>query len=137
MCGTVVEATGLSGVALDTAPLLCGKQGEIVLLGSPRAPHTADVTPFLSQLHLCRPAATIKGALEWRYPVRETHTPGAPKHSIERNVRQLLGLLERGRLKVKPLLTHRVSPADCASVYDGLAHRKDDYTGVLFDWSLV
>ncbi|EIQ00036.1 theronine dehydrogenase-like Zn-dependent dehydrogenase [Opitutaceae bacterium TAV1] len=136
MCGTVVEATGLSVVATDTAPLLCGKQGEIVLLGSPRAAHPANITPFLSQLHLCRPMATVKGALEWRYPVRED-TDGFTKHSIERNVRQILRLLERGLLKVKPLLTHRASPADCQAVYDGLANQKDIYTGVVFDWSKI
>jgi threonine dehydrogenase-like Zn-dependent dehydrogenase len=136
MCGTVVEATGVSAVALETAPALCGKQGEIVLLGSPRAPHTADVTPFLSQLHLCRPTATVKGALEWRYPLRDDGE-GFAKHSIERNVRQLLQLLAQGKLKATPLLTHRASPADCHTVYEGLAHQKDIYTGVVFDWSQV
>ena len=134
LCGTVVEATGLSSVALDTAPVLCGKQGEIVLLGSPRAPHTADVTPFLSQLHLCRPTATMKGALEWRYPLKDDGE-GFAKHSIERNVRQLLRLLAQGKLKIAPLLTHRASPADCQTVYEGLTHQKDVYTGVVFDWS--
>ncbi|MFA6286393.1 MAG: zinc-binding alcohol dehydrogenase [Opitutaceae bacterium] len=136
MCGTVVEATGLSVVALETAPALCGKQGEIVLLGSPRSPHTTDVTPFLSQLHLCRPTATVKGALEWRYPLRDDGE-GFAKHSIERNVRQLLQLLAEGKLKVAPLLTHRASPADCHAVYEGLTNQKDIYTGVVFDWSKI
>lgn len=134
MCDTVVEATGLAAVTLDTAPLLCGKQAEIVLLGSPRAPHSANVTPFLNQLHLCRPAAAVKGALEWRYPVRDDGE-GFCKHSMERNVRQILRLLDRGLLKVKPLITHRASPADCQAIYDGLANQKDVYTGVVYDWS--
>jgi threonine dehydrogenase-like Zn-dependent dehydrogenase len=54
---------------------------------------------------------------------------------MERNVIQILGLLERGQLKVKPLLTHRAAPADCQAVYDGLANQKDVYAGVVFDWS--
>lgn len=136
LCGTVVEATGLSAVALETAPALCGKQGEIILLGSPRAPYTADVTPFLNQLHLCRPTATVKGALEWRYPLRDDGE-GFAKHSIERNVRQLLHLLAQGKLKGSPLLTHLATPADCQAVYEGLTHQKDVYTGVVFDWSKV
>ena len=53
---------------------------------------------------------------------------------MERNVRQILRLLERGLLKVKPLLTHRASPADCQIIYDGFAYQKDDYLGVVFDW---
>jgi 2-desacetyl-2-hydroxyethyl bacteriochlorophyllide A dehydrogenase len=136
LCNTVVEATGLAAVATDTAPLLVGKQGEIVLLGSPRAPHHTNVTPFLNQLHLCRPTAAVKGALEWRYPVRDDGE-GFCKHSIERNVRLLLRLLAQGKLKVAPLLTHRASPADCHAVYEGLANQKDVYTGVVFDWSRV
>lgn len=134
MCDTVVDATGLSAVVLEAAPMLCGKQGEIVLLGSPRAPHAADVTPFLSQLHLCRPTATVKGALEWRYPLHDDGQ-GFNKHSIERNVRYALRLLAQGKLRVEPLLTHRASPMDCQTIYDGLTHHKDTYTGVVFDWS--
>ncbi|HSI08988.1 MAG TPA: hypothetical protein VK985_10420, partial [Rariglobus sp.] len=62
---------------------------------------------------------------------------GFAKHSIERNVRQLLHLLAQGKLKVAPLLTHRASPADCHAVYEGLTHQKDIYTGVVFDWSKI
>ena len=136
MCGTVVEATGLSSVATGTAPALVGKQGEIVLLGSPRAPQQTDVTPFLNQLHLCRPTSAVKGALEWRYPVRDDGE-GFSKHSIERNVRQLLRLLAQGKLKAAPLITHRAAPRDCHAIYEGLANQKDVYTGVVFDWSGV
>ena len=132
MCATVVEATGLSAVASDVAPQLAAKLGEIVLLGSPRAPHATDVTPFLSALHLCSGASSVKGALEWRYPVLEHDSGGG--HSVEGNVRQLLRFLSQGRLKVKPLLTHLANPADCQAVYEGLAHQKDIYTGVFFDW---
>lgn len=136
MCNTVVEATGLAAVATDTAPLLVGKQGEIVLLGSPRAPHQTNVTPFLNQLHLCRPTSAVKGALEWRYPVHDDGE-GFCKHSIERNVRQLLRLLGQGKLKTSPLLTHLASPTDCHAVYEGLSLQKDVYTGVVFDWSRI
>jgi threonine dehydrogenase-like Zn-dependent dehydrogenase len=134
MCGTVVEATGLAAVVTGTAPLLGGPQSEIILLGSPRAAHEADFTPFLSQVHLGRPMSQVKGALEWLFPEAEDRR-GFSKHSIERNVRQILRLLDRGLLKVRPLLTHVTSPADCQAVYDGLAHQKDAYTGVVFDWA--
>lgn len=136
MCSTVVEATGLSAVAIETAPKLAGIQAEIVLLGSPRAPHTADVTPFLSGIHLAFGAASVKGALEWRYPVL-ADPRGLYKHSIENNIRQLLRMIHRGKIVVDPLLTHRASPADCHAVYEGLANQKETYTGVVFDWSKV
>jgi 2-desacetyl-2-hydroxyethyl bacteriochlorophyllide A dehydrogenase len=133
-CEVVVDATGLSGVILSQAHTIAAEQGEIVLLGSPRAPHNADVTPFLGQLHLCRPVAQVKGALEWRYPITE-HPNNIYKHSIERNARQMLQLIADRKLKIGPLLTLRASPADCQEIYEGLANRKDDYTGVVFDWS--
>ncbi len=136
MCEVVVDATGLSGVILETAPQLVAPEGEIVLLGSPRAAHSANVTPFLSQLHLGRPTAQVKGALEWRYPVPES-PQRFYKHSMERNVRQILDLLATRKLCVKPLVSHLVSPARCQEIYDGLANQKDVYTGVVFDWSKV
>ncbi|MDR1281936.1 MAG: zinc-binding alcohol dehydrogenase [Opitutaceae bacterium] len=136
MCGTVVDATGLTAVVVETAPTVCARFGEIILLGSPRAAHTTNITPFLSQLHLCSPQATVKGALEWRYPVSDDPL-GFVKHSIERNIDQILRLLADGRLKVKPLLTQIASPADCQTVYGGLANQKDTYTGVVYDWSKV
>jgi 2-desacetyl-2-hydroxyethyl bacteriochlorophyllide A dehydrogenase len=135
-CETVVDATGLSSVIIGAAPQLVAPKGEIVLLGSPRASQTADVTPFLSQLHLCRPTATVKGSLEWRYPVAEDPQRFV-KHSMERNVRQILELLRKKKLIISPLITHRVSPSQCQSVYDGLRDKKDVYTGVVFDWSKV
>ena len=136
MCMCVVEATGLSSVAIETAPLLAARFGEIVLLGSPRASHKADVTPFLSTLHLCSAETSVKGALEWRYPVL-ADPEGFTKHSVENNIRQLLRLLSQGKLAVDPLLTHLASPADCHAVYEGLANQKEVYTGAVFDWSKV
>lgn len=135
-CETVVDATGLAAVVLQSAPKLVAPQGEIILLGSPRQSYPADVTPFLSQLHLCRPTAQVKGALEWRYAVKED-PQRFYKHSMERNARQILQLLHAKQLRVAPLLTHRVSPAECQTVYEGLTHAKDTYTGVVFDWSKV
>lgn len=134
MCAAVIEATGLSAVALDTPPKVAGIQSEIILLGSPRASHTADVTPLLSDVHLALGAASVKGALEWRFPTL-AHPQGLYKHSIENNIRQLLRLLSRNKLVIDPLLTHLADPADCHAVYEGLANQKEIYTGVVFDWS--
>jgi threonine dehydrogenase-like Zn-dependent dehydrogenase len=136
MCAAVIDATGLSSVALEVAPQLAGVQAEIILLGSPRASHVADVTPFLSGVHLAFGAAQVKGALEWRFPVL-AHPEGLYKHSVESNIRQLLRLIHQGKLVVDPLLTHLVSPNDCDSVYSGLATQKEVYTGAVFDWSRV
>ena len=132
LCRTVVEATGLSAVA-EQAIALAGKQGEMILLGSPRAAHNANLTSFLNHIHLWGDGCvTVKGAHEWRFPIGDGEHV---RHSIERNVQIILGLIAEKKLQVAPLLTHRLSPADCQTAYDGLLKEKDRYLGVIFDWS--
>lgn len=134
MCRTVVEATGLPAVAGEAAAL-AGKLGEVILLGSPRREHRADLTPLLNRIHVWNNGCvTFKGAHEWRLPVQED-PEGRGRFSMEGNVRALLRLIGQDRLKIEPLLTHVVSPADCQQVYDGLRDQKEVYTGVVFDWT--
>jgi threonine dehydrogenase-like Zn-dependent dehydrogenase len=134
MCQTVVEATGLPAVACR-APELAGKLGEVVFLGSPRGDYAANVTDLLNRVHLWgNGCVTLKGAHEWRYPVRRDPA-GQSKHSIERNVEIVLGLIAEGRLIVDPLLTHVLPPHECSHAYAGLRERPDEFLGVLFDWT--
>ena len=134
MCRTVVEATGepaVGAVAADIAGVL----GEVILLGTPRGAYQGDITELLSKTHLwSNGCVTIKGAHEWRYP-RKSDTQGHLWHSIERNVRIIFRLIADGRLHVEELTTHLVSPAECSRVYEGLRNRKNEYVGVVFDWS--
>lgn len=129
---TVIDATGISKV-IETAIDCVGKKGELILLGSPRGAYETDLTRFLNHSHLCPENVTIKGAHEWRY-----HTLKDPqeiyKHSIERNIEIIFGLMREGRILVKPLLTHLVNPESAQKIYDGLRNDKDTYLGVVFDW---
>lgn len=128
---TVIEASGSSRVALEALPLTA-KRGEFILLGSPRGAHQGNVTDVLNYCHLNdRGCINFKGAHEWRYPGKANPFV---KHSIERNAEIVLGLILKGRLKTKPLLSHMVRPEDVQSAYDGLRERKDDYLGVIIDW---
>jgi len=135
MCSTVVEATGFPPV-VETVAQFAGKAGEVVLLGSPRGEFQADLTPFLNHIHLWGNCVTFKGAHEWRYPT--VKDPGGfTKHSLPRNIEILLRLIADGRLHVAELITHVLPPAACQQAYDGLKHHKEDYLGVLFDWTGV
>ena len=134
-CEVVVEASGNPQAAL-LATELASRKGEVILLGSPRRQLQANVTDLLRRIHLWEyGCVTIKGAHEWRQPIREDGE-GFYKHSIERNTRFLLRLIDEGRLKVSPLLTHRLSPVRCAEAYRGLLEHPGEYIGVVFDWSL-
>ncbi len=126
----VVEAIGNSEV-IDRAVRLTRRYGEVILLGSPRARATFDVTPMLSRIHL--EAIRVIGSLEWRWPMQATDRG----RDIQQNYRLLAGWIAAGRLAVDPLLTHLVSPADCQSVFEMVTQRKEDSLGVVFDWSRV
>ncbi|MCZ6633329.1 MAG: zinc-binding dehydrogenase [bacterium] len=125
-----VEAIGISEV-INQAVLLTRRYGEVILLGSPRAKATFDVTPMLSKIHL--EAIRMIGSLEWRWPQHETDRV----RDITANYRQIVDWIESERLIVKPLLTHLASPADCQCVYEGLTQKKEEYQAAVFDWSLI
>ena len=125
-----VEAIGISEVVAQ-AVTATRRHGEVILLGSPRAPATFDVTPMLLRIHL--EAIRMIGALEWRWPAH----PAERARDVETNYRRLVEWVAAGRLRVEPLLDRVASPADCQAVYEGLASRKDGYLGVVFDWGLI
>ena len=126
----VVEAIGDSALVAQ-ATEMAGRHGEVILLGSPRAPFPGDMTPVFARLHLL--AIRMVGALEWTFPIA-ADTERA-RVTIEGNYRQLLRWIDTGRLIVDPLITHVLAPDQCQAAYFGLAHRKDEYVGVVFDWT--
>jgi 2-desacetyl-2-hydroxyethyl bacteriochlorophyllide A dehydrogenase len=128
----VVEAIGESSLVAQAVEM-CGRHGEVILLGSPRAPFPGDLTPMLARIHLL--AIRMIGALEWTFPISE-NTERA-RVTIEGNYRQIMRWIHDRRLIVDPLLTHVLSPEACQEAYFGLAHQKDEYIGVVFDWSRI
>ncbi len=128
----VVECTGVPALA-ETAVRLAARQGEVILLGSPRGEYRTDVTPLLSAIHLWRPhgSLTVKGAHEWRYPL---YADGFAKHSMERNAAIVCRLMLEGRLRTRELITHVLPPENAPEAYAGLQHHPEQYLGVVFDW---
>jgi len=126
---TYIDATGASAVITDTLKNVQA-YGEVILLGSPRAPFQSDVTKTLQNFHLF-PSLTLKGALEFTYP---THQNDFAKHSIERNAAIVLNLINENKLKIEPVYSHKVLPANAQSAYDGLKNNPNEYIGVVFDW---
>ena len=75
---------------------------------------------------------TLKGALEWLWSIPESEFV---RHSIIKNSKDIFGWLADGRLVTEPLLTHTLPPRECQRAYSGLADQKDEYLGVVFDWT--
>ena len=132
---TLIEATGVPA-ALPPALPIVGRYGEVILLGTPRGVHETDLTSsILDYIHLHGHGnITFKGAHEWRYPVaRDPYV----KHSMERNSAIAMGLIASGALKVAPLHTHTLSPDQAPRAYQGLKSAREEYVGVVFDWTGV
>ena len=129
----VVEATGNPRV-FETACAVARRQGQVILLGSPRGEHQADLTPVLNSVHLWRDhgSLTFRGAHEWRYPL---YADGFAKHSMERNARAICALMQQGKLCIAPLISHVVPPDEAPVAFAGLRDHPDTWTGVVFDWT--
>jgi threonine dehydrogenase-like Zn-dependent dehydrogenase len=126
----VVEAIGNSELVMQAVEMT-RRHGETILLGSPRARFSADVTPMLTRIHLM--AIRMIGALEWTFPI-PAQTERA-RFTIRRNYEEVLDWIAGGQLVVDPLISHVLSPAQCQEAYTGLTTKRDEYTGVVFDWS--
>ncbi len=131
----VVEATGRSEVAIQAIDGV-GNHGHVVLLGSPRAPFSGDITGLLSSIHLRN--LTVHGALEWSLPA--TQPPGfnsvdsRPARNLTDKQNMIFDWIRDGRMLVRPLISHVVTPAEAADAYAGLLEHPQRYTGVAINW---
>ncbi len=128
-----IDATGVAGVVEQSADMVT-LNGEIILLGSPRAPYQTNLTGFLGHFHYIPFNHTLKGALEFTFP---THPDDFSKHSIERNAQIILELIKNGKLLIEPFYSHQVSPQHAQQVYEGLRDKPDEYIGVVFNWKNI
>ncbi|MBM4437465.1 MAG: zinc-binding dehydrogenase [Actinobacteria bacterium] len=124
-----VDAVGDARV-IEQAASVTAPFGEVILLGSPRAPYEADVTPIIRPVHW--KWVTFKGALEWKIP---RHPTRGVRHSTAGNIATNFELIRRGRLKVAELISHHIAPADIKLAYDSLLHDKEHWWGVVVDWT--
>ena len=126
-----VEAAGRSEL-LAEAVLLTRAYGETISLGSPYESAVFDATPMLRKIH--SQCIRLIGSLSARWPAEEVDRV---RHSLFGNFTHVANWIASSRLKVKPLLTHLASPADCQEIYTGLTQKQDEYLSAVFDWSRV
>ena len=124
-----VEAAGRSEL-LAQAVLLTRSYGETISLGSPYASAVFDATPMLRKIH--SQCIRLIGSLSARWPPEEVDRV---RHSLVGNFTHVANWIATSRLKVRPLLTHLASPADCQDIYTGLTQKHDEYLSAVFDWS--
>jgi len=127
----VIEATGSAPGALMGMEM-AARNGEMILLGTPRGSHQADVIPLLRAVHRASPNLTIRGAHGGS--IRSVPDPYV-KHSLVRNGRIVLDMVTRGELKLEPLVSRVVKPSDAPEAYKELREHPEKLMGVIFDWT--
>jgi threonine dehydrogenase-like Zn-dependent dehydrogenase len=127
----VVEATGSAAGAL-TAMDLAARNGEVILLGTPRGSYEADVIPLLRAVHRASPNVTMKGA--HGYSIPQTPDPYV-KHSLSRNATILMDMFGRKELVMQPLVSRVVKPEEAPDAYRQLREQPEKLMGVIFDWT--
>lgn len=123
----VIEATGAPQL-VSTAFQLAAEKGRVVLLGSTRG--DADGVNFYRDVH--RKGLHVIGGHEITRP-RHEDSPGYWTQLREQ--RLCLELLARGRVGVKPLITHRYSWRDFPVAYAHLANWHKEAMGMVIKWT--
>lgn len=123
-----VDAVGHSRV-IEQAVESTGRNGQIVLLGSPRAPVEGDITAMFRHIHGHN--ITVRGAIEWCLP-HYSDFPG--RDSLYSKQQMIFDWIERGELILEPQISHRMNPKHIKEAYDGLLHQSETYTGVVLEW---
>jgi threonine dehydrogenase-like Zn-dependent dehydrogenase len=102
--------------------------GTVVVLGSPRG--RAQNVDFYSDVH--RRSLKVVGAHDSGVgqEIRERFT-----WTNSRMVPALIDWVARGKVPVDDLITHRVKPERLPEMYQGLLEDKEQYLGVVLDWS--
>jgi 2-desacetyl-2-hydroxyethyl bacteriochlorophyllide A dehydrogenase len=128
MGNITVDAVGHSSVVMQ-ALKATANYGQLIILGSPRVSVQGALTELLSDVHLRW--ITIRGALEWCLPM---YSETGNIESQFSKQQMIFDWIHRGELKIEPLISHCLKPAQIKEAYDGLLNEPETYTGVVLDW---
>lgn len=125
----VADATG-SPDAIPVAMSLSCDGGQVIVVGSPRG--RANQVNFYDDLH--RRSIEVAGA-HGNMLFEPSHTRLAGNWSIDKAQHWLLAAFVSGRVNLDRLVTHTIAAEQLGDAYEGLLNRKEEYLGVLVDWS--
>ncbi len=124
----VADATGIPD-AVTTAMSLACDAGQVVVVGSPRG--KAKEVNFYDHLH--RRYLEVTGA-HGNMLFEPAHQRLAGAWDIDKAQNWLLAAMADGRLNLERLVTHRISPDQLGTAYEGLLKNKEEYLGVVVAW---
>lgn len=121
----------VSGVApaIENAILACGIHGQVILLGSPRAAYTTNITNVLNHIHM--KMIKLIGAFNNLNPVFEKE---GSRISVERDFKVICDRIYDNRIDASKIISHVIKPEEIESAYHGLMYEKETYRCVVIDW---
>jgi 2-desacetyl-2-hydroxyethyl bacteriochlorophyllide A dehydrogenase len=126
MVDVVFDITGHPAV-LAPASLLLRKLGRLVLLGDSPTPSRQSLGP-----RIVGDSIAILGIHGMMYP--DVATP-FNQWTAKAMTSLFFDYLAAGRMNMRSLITHTVSPLDAVEVYNVIAASPETALGVVFDWS--
>lgn len=126
MVDVAFDVTGFPSV-LASASKLLKKLGRLVLLGDSPTPSKQCLGP-----RIVGNSISILGIHGFMFPEHET-----PFNvwTAENMTTLFFDYLQRKKMDVKGLITHRRTPLDAVDVYNGLAKKGDTVLGIILDWN--
>ncbi|MFO0936848.1 MAG: zinc-binding alcohol dehydrogenase [Gemmataceae bacterium] len=125
----VADCTGVPD-AVPVAMSLADRAGQVVVVGSPRG--LAKDVNFYDDLH--RRYIEVTGA-HGNMLFEPAHVRLHGAWSIDKAQHWLLRQLASGRLSLDGLITHSIKPEGLGEAYEGLLKKKDEYLGVVVNWT--
>lgn len=125
----VIDAIGNADCVVDGVDLL-RRGGQVLLLGHMREASDALASDLIRKIFL--KWATVKSSWEWQLPQWETDQV---QTSVESNCRDIFRMLQSESLLVGGLISHTIKPSEIKDGYEGLLNEKQDYWGIVIDWT--
>jgi len=123
-----VDVTGVSP-AIENVILACGLHGQVILLGSPRAAFTTNITPILNHIHM--KMIKVSGAFNNLNPLYEKE---GSRICVERDFKTICDRIYDKRINASKIISHVIKPEEAQEAYYGLMYDKEVYRCVVLDW---
>ncbi len=124
-----VDCSGNS-IAIENAINSARRNGQVILLGSPRSDYQTNITPIFNAINM--KMLTVKGAFNRLFPYAEKE---GSRLYIERTLDYLSKLIVDNKIDTNKIVSHILKPEDALNAYKGLMNDKENYIGVIFDWT--
>jgi len=125
------ECSGTADAIAD-AVTLAATEADIVQIGVPWVQTNPEVSAHQILNPLFRKYLTIRSGWEWQIPRFGTNHD---RFSHSENYAHAMELLADGEINQQELLTHVVTPDEIGAAYEGLEEQKDEFLGVVVDWT--